>query len=372
MNSRERIKKIFAGEIPDRVGIFDAPWPETVERWHREGLPKEVHVNEYFDYDIDDCLLLDTSLMLPKKIMEKTPEYMIYSDANGVVNKVMRGKTGAPLVLDYLIKTPADWEKYKKSLRFSKARIQIIRWGEYEPVDESNIVSSTLPWSKVLKQYQEARQKDKFMLFLAAGPLENATHLLDAQDVYMKMLTEPDFISDLFSTFTDLVIESYRQIEALGIQMDGFHFSDDIAYKNGMFFSPDTYRELLLPCHKRLCDFFRSAGLPVMYHTDGKLDEVLPLAIEAGITAIQPIEAKAGNDVRQLKARYEDIVFAGNIDVTKLSGTRSDVENEVITKIESVKNKGRYLYHSDHSVPPTVSFDNYKYALELVRKYGKY
>jgi uroporphyrinogen decarboxylase len=33
---------------------------------------------------------------------------------------------------------------------------------------------------------------------------------------------------------------------------------------------------------------------------------------------------------------------------------------------------GGYIFHSDHSVPPTVSFDNYKYAMELVDKYGRY
>ncbi len=34
--------------------------------------------------------------------------------------------------------------------------------------------------------------------------------------------------------------------------------------------------------------------------------------------------------------------------------------------------KGRYIYHSDHSIPDNVSFDQYRRGLELVEQYGRY
>lgn len=372
--SRERVKRIFSFQIPDRIGIFDAPWPETVDRWHKEGLSKDIHVNEYFDFDIDECVLLNTSLMLPERIIEKGEKYIVYSDSNGVVNKVIREQTGAPLVLDYLIKTREDWGNYKKLLIPRNERISVIHWGEYETINENNVISNkSKSWEITLKKYQEAKKKDKFMFFISAGPLENTTHMINAQEVYLKMIEDPEWISDIFNTFTDLIIESYRKIKKEGIQVDGFHFSDDIAYKNGMLFSPKIYREILFPCHKRLCDFFKSEGLPVMYHTDGKLDEVLPLLLEVGITGIQPIEAKAGNDVRKFKKIYgKDLVLVGNIDVRKMCGSKEEIEEEVKSKILVAKENGGYIYHSDHSVPPSVSFENYKYVMELVRKYGEY
>jgi hypothetical protein len=33
---------------------------------------------------------------------------------------------------------------------------------------------------------------------------------------------------------------------------------------------------------------------------------------------------------------------------------------------------GGYIFHSDHSVPPDVSWDNHQYVIELVRRYGTY
>ena len=32
--------------------------------------------------------------------------------------------------------------------------------------------------------------------------------------------------------------------------------------------------------------------------------------------------------------------------------------------------RGGYIYHSDHSVPPTVSFEQYNRVMELVKMYG--
>jgi uroporphyrinogen decarboxylase len=60
------------------------------------------------------------------------------------------------------------------------------------------------------------------------------------------------------------------------------------------------------------------------------------------------------------------------MDVRKLSGTKKDIEEEVLSKLKVAMEGGGYIFHSDHSVPPTVSFENYKYALELVRTHGVY
>ncbi|MDD2711127.1 MAG: uroporphyrinogen decarboxylase family protein [Verrucomicrobiae bacterium] len=279
------------------------------------------------------------------------------------------------LVMDYLVKTEEDWLRHAPLLKFSPQRIKIHRWGEYECVTEHNVGLTThpAPAATLLEKYRQARAKNKFMFFVANGPFENARNLINPEDIYLHLLEKPDWMANVFNTFADLVIQSHDQLEKMGMEVDGIHIADDIAYKNGMLFSPQTYRDLLMPCHKRLFAHFRAKNLPIMFHTDGKLDQALPLLMEAGITAIQPLEARAGNDVRTLKPSYgKNLVFVGNIDVEKISGTKKDIEDEIRGKIVAAKENGGYLYHSDHSVPPTVSFKNYTHALETVRKYGSY
>jgi hypothetical protein len=48
------------------------------------------------------------------------------------------------------------------------------------------------------------------------------------------------------------------------------------------------------------------------------------------------------------------------------------IEEEIKTKVTVAKKNGGYIYHSDHSVPDNVSFQQYQRVIELVRKYGAY
>jgi uroporphyrinogen decarboxylase len=140
-----------------------------------------------------------------------------------------------------------------------------------------------------------------------------------------------------------------------------------------MLFSPRVYRELLMPCHKKVSAFCREHNLPLLFHCDGDVHEFIPLIMESGFDCIQPLEVRAGNDVRELKRRYGNkIVFFGNIGVDAMSEGGKRLEEEVRSKVTVAKEGGGYIYHSDHSVPPTVSLENYRRTIQLVREYGQY
>ena len=54
------------------------------------------------------------------------------------------------------------------------------------------------------------------------------------------------------------------------------------------------------------------------------------------------------------------------------AASRAELEEEVRTKLAVAMQDGGYIYHSDHSVPPTVSLENYTYLIYLLRAYGAY
>jgi uroporphyrinogen decarboxylase len=62
----------------------------------------------------------------------------------------------------------------------------------------------------------------------------------------------------------------------------------------------------------------------------------------------------------------------GNIDVRKMSESAQALEAEVRAKLATAKQGGGYIYHSDHSVPPTVSLDRYHFLMKLLDRYGTY
>ena len=114
--------------------------------------------------------------------------------------------------------------------------------------------------------------------------------------------------------------------------------------------------------------------MKVIYHTDGRVSGVLDLYIQAGFDCLQPIEAKAGMDIRQFAPTHGDrLAMIGNIDVMKMATNDLGlIEEEIRTKFAAGMATRGYAYHSDHSVPPQVSWDTYKAIIGMVERYGYY
>jgi uroporphyrinogen-III decarboxylase len=188
------------------------------------------------------------------------------------------------------------------------------------------------------------------------------------------MAEDPDWIRDVSRTFTTQVLRNFDAAMATGIEPDGLWIYGDMAYNHATMCSPAMYKELIWPDHKRLADWAHAHGMKFIYHTDGDVNGVIDLYLQAGFDCYQPIEAKAGMDIRNLCPRYGSrLAFFGNIDVMVMgSNDRARIEHEIATKFAAGKATRGYIYHSDHSVPPTVSWDTYQFILEMVDKYGRY
>ena len=127
------------------------------------------------------------------------------------------------------------------------------------------------------------------------------------------------------------------------------------------------------PQLKRICDAAHRRGLKTIYHGCGNASPVFDDMIEASVDAYNPLEAKAGLDVVDLKRRFgRRWAFNGNIDVRVLAtNDRAKVRREVLTKLNAAKGGG-YIVQSDHSVPDNVAPATYDYMIQLVREYGVY
>jgi len=351
MTSRERVRTVLSGGVPDRVPFQDSYWETTLQRWHREGLPAEVSPDEYFGCEIVR-LGGDYSLQFPVRVVEETDRYRIYTDPNGATRKELRTADGwTPHWLDFKIKGRDDWHRFKERAAYNPSRIP----------------------EGIVDAYRSARERGKFIAYSVHAPFHPTWHKIGMENMMVWMHEDPDFMVDMFATHTQLVIDLYEGIRALGVEYDAAWFSDDLGYRNAPLISPAMYRELVMPHHKRLCDRFAVDGLKTILHSDGNVGPLIPHFLEAGFAALHPLEAKAGLDVRELKPSYSGrLVLFGNIDVRKLAGSREAIEEEFRAKVTVAKEGGGYIYHSDHSVPNDVSFENYRFAVGMLKKYGRY
>jgi len=147
----------------------------------------------------------------------------------------------------------------------------------------------------------------------------------------------------------------------------------NVAYKQGMMFSPVYWRRYFKPGVKAIVDYCHSQGLPVIYHGCGNVNMIFEDFIEVGVDAYNPLEAKAGLDVVDLRRRFgHRMGFCGNMDVLLWAdGTKEDLYRAVLTKLNAAKGCG-YIFQSDHSIPSNISAEKYEYVLNLVREYGTY
>jgi uroporphyrinogen decarboxylase len=352
LDGHERIWRALHHCEADRVGIMDVVWDSTLERWRKEGMPEDAVPQDYFGYDMMQ-IRPDLTLRFPTETLTDAPEFTIVRDSNGALVKNWKHSTSTPGWLDHAIKSRADWEEHKWRIEWDKDRVD---------------------WNDAQRSYDAGRRQGRFIYYAGAICWDGAVKAVSAETLLYGMADDPAWIQEMFAAYTDLYLAGAEEMLGAGLAFDGAWVYDDMGYRNGTFFSPRVYQELIHPQDRRVCAFFAARGMPVILHTCGRVTALIPMLIEAGYTCLQPLEVKAGMDLVTLKKDYGDrLAFMGGIDVRAMSDPDpKTIEREIGTKIPVAMQGGGYIYHSDHSVPDSVSLDQYRRVLELVRQYGRY
>jgi uroporphyrinogen decarboxylase len=295
----------------------------------------------------------DLSFQLPIETLDEDDSQRIFRDEFGATTRVFKGRESVPEPLAWTITDRKAWEAHKPLLAWNDARVN---------------------WEGALEYNRALREQGFFVTLHAGFGYDRVMRFAGAVRVLEAMHDDPAWIRDMLDTIAETVIVSCEELLARGIRLDAAFVWNDMAYRNGPFFSPAMYREFELPGQKRMCDFFHARELPVILHTDGDVRPILPDLLEAGFDCLQPVESKAGMDLVELKRDYGDrLAFMGGIDVRAMAHPDpSVIEQEVARKVPVAKQNGGYIYHSDHSVPDNVSFAQYCRTIELVNHYGAY
>ncbi|MEG2625530.1 MAG: uroporphyrinogen decarboxylase family protein [Christensenella sp.] len=188
------------------------------------------------------------------------------------------------------------------------------------------------------------------------------------------MLLEPEKFGAFVERIGDFVVGlAQAQIDAAHGKLSGMYIWGDVAYVNGMLFSPEKWRELFKPIVMRIIEVCKKAGIMVIYHGCGNATKIYEDFIEIGLDGYNPLEVKSHLDAVELKKIYGDrLAFVGNIDVRELeSGDRNRIKKEVLYKLHTAKGGG-WICQSDHSISNDVSPNSYAYMVELIRDYGRF
>ncbi|MFN2202052.1 MAG: uroporphyrinogen decarboxylase family protein [Caldilineaceae bacterium] len=121
-----------------------------------------------------------------------------------------------------------------------------------------------------------------FALFERAWTMRGLTQLL------MDLALDPGYASELLDRITDIQLRLIDRYIALGV--DGAYFGDDYGAQKNLIVSPRMWREFLKPRLARMFEPFHSRSMPIIMHSDGQIQRILPDLVEIGLTVLNPVQ----------------------------------------------------------------------------------
>jgi uroporphyrinogen decarboxylase len=363
MTPRERIKAALRFERPDRLPCNESFWDGTIAQWRTEGAPDDVEAADYFDFDI--CTMsLDASPRFELEILERGDGMITYRDRFGYTLRKQDGISASMEFSDHVTRDQEAWERIKPRFALSDDPNEPAR------IDDASYFAHFDPyptWDEAVAKYERLRATDRYMLFQCYGPWEATWRHRAMQDLLMDLALEPDWVEDMARTYIDLVISILRRCIEVGMKPDGMFLIEDLGTTRAMLLSPASWEKVLKPSCAKLGQFLGEQGIDFWMHSCGAIQPVIDGLIDCGLNVLNPLQVSAGLDVVDVRQRYgKRLAMYGNIDVHKMLGSRADLEEELRRKVP-VAREGGYVFHSDHSVPPQVKFEQYCWILRTAR-----
>ena len=387
MTQRERYNAIMDFKKPDKI-----PWTEwvnasTILWWVYNGKmsPKSIRThagvgNGIFmltsvnmptalDFPIDSLFgcIYTPGLFVPfdkgpiprffTKLIADTPNY--YEVSSDTAVKIRMSKQAPdtwysmPMFTDWPVKDRESWEEYKKRL---------------DPTDSRRLPKDWDPteYKKVFKNYKAGPTRITFNGLFGFG-----AQLMGIRRWNLTLYKDPDLAHDIADFWENFTKELFKPaLNAFGEYIDTTWWWEDMAEKHGPFISPKLFEKFFLPHYKRVTKFFHDKGVKhIMMDSDGNLNPLFDLFIDAGIDGFWPLEVNAGMDVAEIREKYgKKIWLGGNIDKKKAALGGVVMRKEVDLKLGYAKELGGYAPGLDHLVHGGFTFEKFKEYTDYVKK----
>jgi len=284
------------------------------------------------------------------EVIEKTDTYVIETTPEGGKVKNFLDYASTPHLFEWPVETHSDWDRIEKRLHLDREDFE-----------------KRLP--ALRKNHEEARAAGRFIAFHGGGVnYDKLQFYVDPEELLVLLVTDPGWVKEMATALVCAIIEGFEACAGAALEYDGVWVCGDMGYRNGLLFSPRVYRSVFQDSDRTLTAFFHARGMPVVLHSCGNVNEIVPDVIDSGFDCLMPLEVKAGMDLVELKRMYGGrIALMGGIDARAMKDPTA-FAGELDAKLPAAKEGGGYIYHSDHSVPNDVSFGDFCRAIELVKE----
>jgi len=363
------MNKALRHQEPDRVPISDLFWGSFIERWRKDlGLPPDANPYDYYDLDwVVTVPNMDPHIQDFEVLEEKEDRITVKTGFGAVITKIFADPMPRyeKFLTDKIEKLrPLSFDDPWDERRYFKN-------GDHQLGGVGDGFVRNLPaWVDTVKSY--------YPHFPVYGSVceghETLWRIVGQENAWLWSMLFPRELGEFIERINQFMLGIAKaQIEAANGLLAGMVVWGDVAYTKDLFFHPQFWREHFKPGVKAIVDVCHDAGLPVIYHGCGNVKRIFEDFIQIGIDAYNPLEAKAGLDVVELRKQYgHRLGFCGNMNVIEWAEcSQEQLKAIVLRKLNAAKGGG-YIFQSDHSVPSNVSGQNYDYVVRLVREFGTY
>jgi uroporphyrinogen decarboxylase len=194
--------------------------------------------------------------------------------------------------------------------------------------------------------------------------------LMGFENFAMAIYEQPDLISAMFDKVSDLILNMFDTMADMD-WVGALWYSDDIAYSTSLMINPDILRKHFFPLLNHIGNRAQQKDIPLIYHSDGVLWDVMDDIIESGVKALHPIEPKSMNMIEVKDRVGAQLCLCGGVEVDLLArGSKTEVVELVEKWLSKVGVRGGYCAGSSNSVPEYVNIENYKAMVSAVLKFG--
>ncbi len=367
MNHKERLIRALAHKTADRVPIDFGSTPVTGLHYNayiklREYLNLDLNVGKIFctskmqqsvmpDEDILKYFDIDVRgiyLSRPNKSLDADFEDGSWRDMWGVVRKIPKNGNYYEIV-----SCPFD----NKNLDIKS--INDFEWPDYN--DEGF-------YNGIFERAKELSENSFGSILIIGGSVVHISQFMRGfENWYMDLILNPRLIQEIMNIITEfymgVIKKAFHKLGQFSKTIDAVYFADDLGTQESPQISPDLYRNLIKPFHKKIYSFIREQiGCDVFLHSCGAIYPLINDLIDAGVTILNPVQVSAKNmDISKLKNDFGDrLVFWGGIDTTKLlpSGNKNDIRNAVKKTIEVLGKDGGYVLSASHNFQEDIPPEN--------------
>jgi uroporphyrinogen decarboxylase len=334
---KNRIKAVMSGKLPDRVPNFEV----LVE-------------NPTFSYIMERNMPTNT-------LANIAPE-----DYIEFVNK-----TGQDVVGMCFYSNPFFYENRDGSIKQLDYRIKSREDLKILLKPDINRLNSLFDR---LDDYEKAIKGTDVGLFALLGDFFTLTYnsIFGFESFMYLIYDDISLIEEVLETASDYYVEIVKRIVKKDLTF--LYIGDDLAFKSATLIAPDILRKIWVPRMKRIFEPALKRNIPILFHSDGNIEEIIPDLINMGINALNPIEPY-GMDLKTIKNKFgRNIALVGNLDVggSLSTGTPEDVRRDTKQLIDTAGKDGGLVVASSHSIMPNVKPENFMAMIDTAQTYGVY